>query len=713
MNRLILAAAALAVAGCATTTVPVSTQSPAPAPSLDSADPFLWLEDVTAERSLTWVREQNDRSLARLTKNATFNELYDDALAILGSDARIPYGNIQAGFVYNFWQDTEHVRGLWRRAPLTSFVDGAPQWEAVLDIDLLAKTENRNWVFGGVSCLPPAYEHCMVELSDGGTDASIQREFSTLTREFVRDGFALPKAKGNVAWLDEDRLIVATDFGAGSISESGYPFEIRLWHRGQALDAAPTVFRGESSDVAAFPAALRDETAVWPMVIQALTFFEYKIHVQREDGATITLPLPNRVSVVGKVNGKIIAHLKEPWEHNGARYATDAIVALTLDEAGAVTSQLVYAPGQSEALEQIRAGKDDLFVVLLDDVIGKVKRLRETANGWTTTALDLPPNGTVSISSTNGKGNDLLVSYESMTVPDSLFYVDGAGMVAQVQSLPELYDATDVVVEQRFAMSRDGTRVPYFVMGRSDVLARGNAPTIQYGYGGFAASILPTYYADPGRPQHGALAGRLWVARGGVMVLSNIRGGGEYGSTWHKSALKQNRQLAFDDFFAVGTALVATGVTTPDKLGAIGRSNGGLLMGAAMIQRPDLYAAIDCGVPLLDMLRYHKLLAGASWMGEYGNPDVPEERDYISAYSPYQALRRDTDYPDVLFYTSTKDDRVHPGHARKMAAKMASYGYDFLYYENIEGGHGGTANQDQLAYRTALEYMFFVETLMN
>ncbi|MFK7888033.1 MAG: prolyl oligopeptidase family protein [Gammaproteobacteria bacterium] len=700
---------ALFATACST---PPSAPEPAVAKAMET-DPFLWLEEVDGKRAMTWVLDQNKRSKEALVDDPRFQSLYDEALAILGNDARIPYGNIDGGFVYNFWQDTRHVRGIWRRASTQSFLSGKPEWDTLLDVDALAATEGRNWVYSGTTCLPPANELCLIELSDGGTDAAIYREYSLRTRQFVKDGFYVPQAKSGVSWLDEDHLLVASDFGAGTMTDSGYPSQVKLWERGQRLEDAPLMLEGAASDVGLFPAVLRSDDSAWPMVIQGETFFEFIVHIRDANGKVQALPLPRRVSIVGMMNEQVVAHLKEPWQHNGVSYPGDALVTMTVDAARNFPTELVFTPAPTEALEQIVAGENDMFVVVLDNVIGKLKRLTQGTDGWSATEVDLPANGTVSIASANGSGDDLLVSYESMTVPDRLYYVGEDDALVTVQSLPRMYDASDVVVEQRFATSRDGTRIPYFVMGKASVLARGDAPTIQYGYGGFQASIVPNYYADPGRPQHGALAGKLWVSRGGVMVLSNIRGGGEYGPTWHQAALKANRQRAFDDFFAIGEALIESGLTSADKLGAIGRSNGGLLMGAAMIQRPELYAAIDCGVPLLDMLRYHKLLAGASWIGEYGNPDVPEELAYIEAYSPYQALTKKGAYPDVLFYTSTKDDRVHPGHARKMGAKMAAYGHDFLYYENIEGGHGGTANQDQLAYRTAMEYMFFVQTLMR
>jgi prolyl oligopeptidase len=718
MRNLLLLTAATCLVACAVTDNTPSSPAPAPAATdaasvANDADPFLWLEDVAGARSMAWVLEQNKRSKAELEDDPEFQALYREALDILGNDARIPYGRIDGSFVYNFWQDTNHVRGIWRRASVESFLGGEPAWDTLLDVDALAAKEDRNWVYSGVTCLPPDNELCMVELSDGGTDAAIYREYSLLTRSFVADGFYVPQAKNSVAWIDRDHLLVGSNFGEGTITQSLYPAQVRMWTRGEPLMQAPLVVGGERSDVGLFPAVLREDGKAWPMVIRGKTFFEYEIYVRDLDGEIHALPLPGRVSVIGMLDEQIVAHLKQPWQHNGVSYPGDSLVTMSIDAAAGFPTQLVYAPAASEALEQIVAGENDLFVVVLDDVIGKLRRLSKTSDGWQVSEINLPSNGSVSISSANGSGDDLLVSYESLTVPDRLYYVSDSGELTTVQSLPQMYAADDVVVEQRFAISRDGTRIPFFVMGKSDVIARGNAPTIQYGYGGFEASILPSYYEDPARPQHGALAGKLWVSRGGVMVLSNIRGGGEYGPQWHKAALKENRQRSFDDFYAIGEALIESGLTTANKLGAIGRSNGGLLMGAAMTQRPDLYAAIDCGVPLLDMLRYHKLLAGASWVGEYGNPDIPAERAYIEAYSPYQALAENKSYPDVLFYTSTKDDRVHPGHARKMAAKMASYGYDFLYYENTEGGHGGTANQEQLAYRTALEYQFFVRTLMR
>lgn len=675
-------------------------------------DPHLWLEEVEGETALDWVRSQNDRSLGVLEADPRFDALYQEALSILNSDARLPLGQIHNGFVYNFWQDETYVRGVWRRASVESYKAGAPEWETVLDFDALAKDEDRNWIKGNIVCLSPEYRHCMIELSDGGKDAAYWREFDLETMTFVDGGFSIPEGKTWLDWIDADTLLVGADWGDGSLTDSGYPRSLRVWRRGEDLGDASLFFEGETGDVATFPSVEHDGEATHLFAQRAVTFFETEyFHATDPGGEQAKLPFPLNTDLNGVLDGRAILFLREDWSHNGARYEQGAVVAYDL-ASGAV--EPVFAANERQSVESVGVGKSNVVIQYLDDVSGKAARLTRGKNGkWKAKDIKLPENGVVEIASSGGGTDDAMLSYESMTSPESLYYVTAKNGVEKIMETPAFYDASSVMVEQRFATSADGTKVPYFVMGRDSVLKQGNAPTIQYGYGGFLAPILPVYYDEPSRPQHGALAGLLWVKRGGVMVLSNIRGGSEYGPRWHEAALKENRQRSFDDFIAVSEDLIETGVTSPEKLGIIGRSNGGLLMGAMLTQRPELYNAIDIGVPLFDMKRYNKLLAGASWMGEYGNPDVPEEWEYISQYSPYQNLAADQPYPKVLFYTSTKDDRVHPGHARKAAARMSDLGYDYYYYENIEGGHGGTANQDQLAYRTALEYIYFVRQLMG
>ncbi|MEO0398301.1 MAG: prolyl oligopeptidase family serine peptidase [Pseudomonadota bacterium] len=708
MNRL-RRLVSLLIAAAATTPLSASAENVAP-------DPYLWLEEIESERALDWVRDQNARSQAALENDPRFDAMRAEASAILTSDARIPYGQIHNGVVYNLWKDNKNKRGLWRRASVETYVAGAPEWETVLDYDALAADEDRNWLAGDITCLSPDYVHCMIELSDGGTDAAEWREFNTTTKNFVENGFFVPKAKSFVDWRDETTLLVATDRGADTLTTSGYPRTAVEWARGTALSAAPVIVDGAREDVFIFAFAEKDGDTVWTFGVVAPSFFERRHSVLGPDGVFIPLPFPPNTDFQGVLDGQAILFLREDWTHQGQTFSTGSVVAYGLENGEA---ELVIAPSAKQSIERVEIGETGLVVQYLEDVAGKAMRLTRKAKMgakkgvWKSKSIKLPENGVVSIVSAGGGVDDALLSFESLTSPDTLYFVDGKNKPKAISKAPDFYDAGDVAVEQRFATSTDGTRVPYFVMGKKDVLKEGAAPVIQYGYGGFLIPILPRYYSTPGRPQNGALAGKLWVERGGVLVISNIRGGSEYGPAWHQAALKENRQRAFDDFIAISEDLIETGLAHPDKLGIVGRSNGGLLMGAMLTQRPDLYAAIDIGVPLFDMQRYNKLLAGASWMGEYGDPDKPDEWAYISQYSPYQLLQADAGYPAVFFYTSTKDDRVHPGHARKAAAKLEGLGYPFFYYENIEGGHGGTANQEQLAYRTALEFAYFARMLMG
>ena len=671
-------------------------------------DPHLWLEEIEGERQLDWVRERNARTLAELQADPRYEPMYQEALAILTSQERIPAVEIHGDHVYNFWQDDVHVRGLWRRAPIDSYRTNKPAWETLLDIDALAKSENENWIWHGYDCLGPAYALCLVDLSRGGSDASVVREFSIRAKAFVSGGFSVPEGKNGAAWLDPDTLLVAADWGEGR-TDSGYPRVVRKWTRGEPFESAAPLFEGQKTDVAAGASVLRHGNDAFPLLERAVTFYDSEYRWLTPGGEQKMLTLPKRVRIGGVFQGRLLVWLQEPWQHGGASYAQGALVGLRFED---MSSELIFAPAENQSLSDVVACRTSLVITLLEDVIGRARRLKPSSAGWAANDITLPSNGVVKLAGASGERDDLFLTYESLTTPQTLLHVSENDKVSASMILPAFYDSSGVAVEQRFATSKDGVRVPYFVMGKEEVLAAGPAPTIQYGYGGYLIPVLPVYYEDPSRPQHGALAGKLWVSRGGVLVLSNIRGGGEYGPRWHEAALEENRQLAFDDFFAISEDLIARGVTTPEKLGAVGRSNGGLLMGVALTQRPELYAALDIGVPLFDMRRYNKLLAGASWMGEYGDPDKPEQWAYISKYSPYQNLKPGQPYPKVLFYTSTKDDRVHPGHARKAAARMAELGYDFYYYENIEGGHGGTANQEQLAMRTALEYAYFAHELM-
>lgn len=683
-----------------------------PGHAAQGEDPHLWLEDIEGEKALNWVRGQNAKSQAELEADPRFPAMHAEALAILNSRERIAYGEIHNGFIYNYWQDDDAVRGIWRRADVASYRAGRPKWETLLDLDRLAKDEGENWIHGEIECLSPEYRHCMVELSRGGKDAGVWREFDTHSKRFVEGGFFLPEAKSQVSWLDRDTLMVGTDRGEGTLTTSGYARTVVRWQRGTEFKAAPVILEGETADVGVSVFVEQEPDKAHVFGLRLPSFFE-RIYTYPDAAGTLApLPLPRNADYEGVLDGRAIFLLREKWDFGGRTYPQGCVVAFDLAQKSA---GLVLAAKDNQSIEEVGVGETSLVIGYLEDVAGKASRFtRDDATGkWSGAPIPLPANGTVSIVSAGGGTDDALLSFESLTLPETLYYVPAAGAPEKVAATPAFYDATDVVVDQRFATSNDGTHVPYFVMGKKAVIAAGNAPTVQYGYGGFLAATLPLYYDDPGRPQHGALAGKLWVSRGGVLVLSNIRGGSEYGPRWHEAALREKRQRAFDDFIAISEHLISTGLTSAKKLGAFGRSNGGLLMGALLTQRPELYAAMDMGVPLFDMQRYNKLLAGASWMGEYGDPDKAEDWAFISKYSPYQNLKAGQPYPRIFSYTSTKDDRVHPGHARKAIAALAALGYPYYYYENIEGGHGGTANQDQLAYRTALEYAYFAKMLMG
>ena len=673
-------------------------------------DPYLWLEEVQDEKALDWVRNQNAKTFDELRDNDLYKKLYDEAFAILTSDARIPQGSIIGDHFYNFWQDDVHIRGIWRRTSLVDYIAGSPQWETVLDFDALEEAEHENWVYHGYDCLGGDSDRCLMELSHGGKDESVHREFSLTSKTFVEGGFLVPEAKSNVSWAGEDALLVGTDWGDGSLTNSGYALEIRLWKRGTDLHAGKSLFKADVVDTLVAPFVVHNDEQDYSFIVRLFADWNEKQYMRVVDGAAgEPMNWPLRVSFEGVLAGRAILALEQDWDVNDTRYKIGDIIAYDLDDGD---TELVFSPAARQAVTGVATSATSVFVELLDNVKGRLKRIQRSDDGWEAVNIALPDNGVVKLAATSSVRDDAFVSYESSIQPTTMYHVDADNAVVPVASMAPLYDATDVVIRQEFATSADGESVPYFLIGRKDVLKEGDAPTILYGYGGFSIPILPVYYSDPSRPQHGALAGRMWISRGGVLAIANLRGGGEFGPRWHQSALRENRQRAYDDYFAIAEDLIDSGITTSKKLGALGRSNGGLLLGVALTQRPDLFAALDIGVPLLDMLRYNKLLAGASWMGEYGNPDVAEDREFIEKYSPYQNLDADQEYPKVLFYTSTLDDRVHPGHARKMAAKMADMGHEFFYYENIEGGHGGTANQEQLAMRTALEYAYFVRMLM-
>ena len=696
-------------------TAPTSAPVPAPGAGFatsEATDPYVWLEDVEGERAMAWVKEQNARSLGVLQGDPRYEPLHQQALEIVQARDRIPApGFTHDGHIDNFWQDAQHVRGVWRRTTLDSYRTAEPQWETVLDIDALAEAESANWVYKGSTCLAPEERYCLISLSNGGKDAVTLREFDTVTRSFVEGGFFLPESKGGATWLNKDTLLIARDFGVGTLTNSGYPMVVKRMTRGQSLDQADVLFMGEPTDVSVSGYTLRDADGVLKatLINRAIDFYSSETYRVEADGAVVKLALPAKSDITGLVDGRLVVSLKQDWTApSGQDFKSGDLIAWPLDawlEDQATPAVLVLRPTDRQAVEGVNATRNTLVVALYDNVRGSVRVYRPGDSEWTYSTLDLPQNVSVGVGSASETDDKVFVSVTGYLNPSSLWLADAAtGVVDQVKSMPAKFDATGMTVDQFEARSADGTMIPYFVVHKADMPLDGSNPTLLYGYGGFESSLLPGYSAT---------VGKLWLERGGVYVIANTRGGGEFGPRWHEAALQQNRQRAHEDFQAVALDLIARDITSQPKLGVMGGSQGGLFMGAMLTQRPDLINAAVIQVPLFDMLRFHKLLAGASWIGEYGDPDIPEQRAWIQAYSPYQNLRAGQPYPEVFIHTSTKDDRVHPGHARKAAARLEELGYPVLFYENTDGGHAAGANLRETARRLALEYTYLSRRLMD
>ncbi len=675
----------------------------------DDAEHF-YLEEVLGEKALGEVRKWNDRTLKRLTSDPRFAKMEEQALAIVNSKDKIPYVSYRKGEAHNFWQDATHIRGIWRKTSLDSYLTTSPKWETILDIDALAKSEGKNWVYQGNACLSPDYNLCMITLSDGGKDASIQREFDLKAKSFVGDGFVTNESKGGSSWLDKNTQITGLDFGPGTMTDSGYPMTVRLWKRGQKLSDSLEFMRGEKTDVGLWGGVLeRNDGSREIFVTRSITFFESEsFWVPRKDGvpqAPVKLPIPKKSNLGGDFKDQILLTLNEDWRD----FKSGDLVSFSLNEfmktqqIGAVN--LVYRPDEKSSLAGYGITKSKVLISISRDVKSMAYAFDWDQKNWTSTPLDFPANGTVSIGATNDKEDLAFISSESFLSPDTLWTLDtGKLEKAKAKALPAWFDASKMVAEQFFSTSKDGTKVPYFVVRNKSTKMDGKNPTLLYGYGGFEVSMSPGY---------SAINGKLWLEQGGVYVLSNIRGGGEYGPKWHQAGLKTNRQRIYDDFISIAEDLIRKKITSPKHLGIEGGSNGGLLMGVMFTQRPDLFNAIICSVPLLDMLRYDKLLAGASWVGEYGSPSDPVEGAFLKSISPYHNIKANVKYPEIFFVTSTKDDRVHPGHARKMAKRLEDMGYNFLYYENIDGGHSAAANLKETARRVSLQYTYLLQKLKD
>ena len=670
-------------------------------------DPHLWLEEVQGDKALAWVRERNAVSTALLQAQPVFADNRAKVLGVLNNRDQIPGVTRRGEYLYNFWRDAKNPRGLWRRTYLEEYRKVQPEWDVLLDLDALGKAENENWVWGGFDCLAPDYNRCLISVSRGGADAKVTREFDIAKREFVKDGFNLPEAKSQLDWVDINTVYVGTDFGHGSMTRSGYARIIKRWRRGTPISEAQFVYEAKESDVAAF--ATVDKTPNFERTVfgRSADFYNTEINVL-VDGKLVKIDKPSDAALSWQREWAFLL-LKSDFKVAERTYKSGSLLAIKFDALmrGERSFELLFEPTATRSLS--RSGptttRDFLLLNILDNVSGRIEELQYLGGKWQRREVKAPSPGALGAVGMHDPfvKDDPLANHYSMSYLDFLtpasMYLSKAGSDERelLKRNPTFFDSTGMRAEQRFATSKDGTQVPYFVVYPKGVKTDGTNPTVLYGYGGFQISMTPFYSGG---------WGTTWLQRGGVFVVANIRGGGEFGPTWHQSAIKQNKQKSYDDFAAVAEDLIKAGITKSQHLGIMGGSNGGLLVGAVMVQRPELFGAVVCSVPLLDMQRYHKLLAGNSWMAEYGNPDKADEWAYISQYSPYHNVKKGVKYPKVLFATSTRDDRVHPGHARKMAARMLEQGHDVLYFENIEGGHGGASNNEQRANLVALENTF-------
>jgi prolyl oligopeptidase len=672
------------------------------AQGVSPADPFQWLEDIEAPKSMAWVEGQNARTAKRLESDPRYAAFHAEALAIFTAQDRIPQPRFRAGGIDNFWQDGAHVHGVWRHTTPASYRTAAPVWTAVLDLDALSKAEGRNWIWKGADCLKPAQTLCLVRLSNGGSDAVEVREYDTATRRFVAGGFRFAAGKQNLDWLDRDSLVVDREWTPGEVTKSGYGYVVKIAPR---TGPPREVFRGKPSDVGAQGIVLHGVGGRSDGLIirRSVTFFENEFSLVTPKGL-VRIALPLKAEYQAYVAGQAVFALKTAW--NG--FKAGDLVAYDLKPlmAGAHPKpRLVFHPGPRQAIQDVTSTRARLVVDLLEDVKGAVDSYGFAGGHWTVHRLALPKDANLTLVDADDAGEGLFVDAEGFLDPTALWLADAAtGSADAVKSLPARFDGSKDVVEQCWATSSDGVKIPYFVVRPKAARLDGSTPTLMYGYGGFELAKPPVYLPE---------MGKIWLERGGAYVIANIRGGGEFGPAWHDAVLREKRQLAFDDFAAVARDMSARGITSPRRLGIYGRSNGGVLTTVSMTQHPELWNAVVVESPLIDMLRYHKLSAGASWIGEYGDPDVPADRAFIAKYSGYQNLKPGVKYPEAYITTNTRDDRVHPGHARKFAAKLEAMGVPYLYYEQTFGGHANDADPELNARRWARHYVYLAQKLMD
>jgi prolyl oligopeptidase len=670
-------------------------------------DPYLWLADIHGARALAWAKEQTAKSDAALKSDRQYASDRAAILKVLNANDRIPEGELHHHWVLNFWQDAQHVRGIWRRTTVADYATKSPHWQTLLDVDRLDAETHKNWVWKGADCTPN-FNRCLISLSPGGGDAVAIREYDPNTQKFLDDGFSLAIAKSTARYVDNNSILFATDFGPGTITPSSYPRIVKLWKRGTPLGTAKIVFKAAKTDMAAAPDVFRGPYGTVALVVRRPSFFKADYYFVRPGGSTLKLPLPQDAELRGVTGGELVATLQDDWTTGGRRIAQGSLIAFpVLDYAktgkGAVS--VLFTPGAHQMIDEAAGGRDAVFAAVYDDVKGSIHAFHLASGKWSDTRLDLPKDGSTSIVSANDWGPEAYFTFQSFSVPPTLYAYDGR-TTSPIKAEPPRFDARGIAVDQHWAASKDGTRIPYFLIRPKS--AKGPVPTILYGYGGFQLSMTPWYWNDGHRPLYPAVP---WFDKGGAIAVANIRGGGEFGPAWHKAALKYQRQRAYDDFEAIAADIEHRGLSTAKELGIVGASNGGLLVSTVMVERPDLFAAVVCQRPLIDMIRYTHYGAGASWVGEYGDPADPRMAAYIRTYSPYQNVKLGAAYPPILFITETSDDRVTPVFARMMAAKMEAQGHAVLFNEAAEGGHGPGSTHAEEADYWALSYTFLAEKL--
>jgi prolyl oligopeptidase len=724
VRLLTLAASAIlvsaALAGCASHKTASKSSGPSPSVTFqysaapkksgpDMTDPYIWLENSADPKTQKWVQDHNASAKQVLESDPRFKQIGDQARAIIVAQDRIPYPSQHGKMVRNFWQDQAHQRGYVRQTTTLDYMTANPTWESVLDIDALNKKESASWVYEGMQCLAPDDDLCLVSLSDGGRDEAVIREFQVSTKQFVVGGFEVPAAKTRVSWIDKDTLFIGTNMGPDSLTSSGYPRQIRIWKRGTPLAESKLIFTGNVSDVSVDGFKNHRQDSGLMYLSQGLNFFEDKLFLF--DGTHATpLPFPTTADFQGDFNGQLMAMLRQDWKAKTKTYPAGTVISIPVNQVGKADAEshieVIFTPNKQQAFQGFAKTKDYLLLSALNNVRGEILKVTRTGGKWISHPVKMPNDGTLTIIDSSDYSDDVFVTYQTYNVPTSLYYGHGdlTKPLKKIKSLPAKFDASDIVTEQHQAKSHDGTMVPYFIVHKKGMTLNGSNPTLLYAYGGFEISETPLY---------SGVTGKIWLEKGGVYVVANIRGGGEFGPRWHEAALKENRQRAYDDFASVARDLVSRKITSARRLGIQGGSNGGLLMGVALTQHPELYNGVVCESALLDMIRYTQMPPGASWIGEYGDPADPAVAAYISKFSPYQNIQSGEAYPEAFFHISTADDRVQPGHTRKMVARLEEKGHPVLFFENTEGGHGGAADPEQTVHKIALEYTYLYRKLMD